>query len=47
MKIALVNCQTLPEPVPDEPPLLESLRTAGRTATSIAWDDPAANPGGF
>lgn len=40
MNIALVNCAELPEPDPDEQPLLEALRSAGHHAESAAWDDP-------
>lgn len=44
MNIALVNTVNLPEPDPDEAPLLAALRAAGHTARSIAWDDPAPTP---
>lgn len=47
MKIALVNCVTLPEPDPDEAPLLEALRGAGHRAAAAAWDDPAVDWGSF
>lgn len=47
MKIALVNCVTLPEPDPDEAPLLEALHAAGHAATAAAWDDPAVEWDGF
>ena len=47
MNIALVNCAVLPEPDPDEAPLLGALRAAGHDATTIAWDDPGADPGAF
>lgn len=47
MNIALVNCAVLPEPDHDEAPLLEAFRAAGHTAATIAWDDPASDPGGY
>lgn len=54
MRIALVNCAVLPEPDPDETPLLGALRAAGHDARTLAWDadpgadgDPATDPGAF
>lgn len=47
MKIALVNCAVLPEPDPDEAPLLDALRRAGHDAATLAWDDPDHDPGAF
>lgn len=47
MRIALVNCAVLPEPDPDEAPLLAALRAAGHEAATLAWDNPAADPGAF
>ena len=47
MRIALVNCVALPEPDPDEAPLLAALRRAGHDARTLAWDDPHADPGAF
>lgn len=47
MKIALVNCLNLPEPDPDEAPLLDALRAVGHTPAVLSWDDPAADPGAF
>jgi hypothetical protein len=45
MKIALVACVELPEPDPDERPLLEALRGAGHEARTICWDDRRDKPG--
>ena len=42
MKIALATCRVLPEPDPDQLPLLLALREAGADAELLAWDDPAA-----
>lgn len=47
MKIALVNCAVLPEPDPDEAPLLDALRRAGHDAATLAWDDADQDPGAF
>lgn len=47
MRVALVNCVALPEPDPDERPLLDALRAAGHEAQTIAWDDPDADPAAF
>ncbi|MCC5824493.1 MAG: hypothetical protein LAT64_09665 [Phycisphaerales bacterium] len=47
MRIALVNCAVLPEPDPDEAPLLAALRAVGHDARTLAWDDPEADPGAF
>ncbi len=47
MKIALVACVELPEPDPDELPLLEALRGAGHEARTICWDDRRDKPGDF
>jgi hypothetical protein len=45
LDIALVRCRTLPDPDPDEAPLLAALRAAGLSAASLAWDDPRADFG--
>lgn len=47
MRVALVNCAALPEPDPDEAPGLAAFRDRGHDAQTLAWDDPAADPGGF
>lgn len=47
MRIALVTCRELPEPDPDEAPLLEALRGLGAEARILAWDDPREEPGSF
>ena len=44
MHIALVRCAVLPEPDPDEAPLLAALRAAGHEATSVSWDGPDGGP---
>lgn len=41
--VALASCSTLPEPDPDEAPLLEALRGRGLTAETRAWDDPSVD----
>jgi len=46
-KIAVVTCVELPEPDPDQEPLLDGLRGAGMQPKMLAWDDPNANPGDF
>ena len=43
MRVALANCQILPEPDPDAAPLLAALEAAGVDAISLAWDDEDAN----
>lgn len=42
MDVALVTCARLPEPDPDEQPLLAALRASGLSAESLAWDDASA-----
>jgi len=46
-RVGLVTCRKLPEPDPDETPLLAALRDAGVEARLLPWDDPWANPGAF
>jgi len=43
MDIALATCRTLPEPDPDEQPLLDALARAGLDAHLLAWDDGNAD----
>jgi len=38
MNLALLNCSPLPEPDPDEAPLLAALRAAGHEAQAVAWN---------
>ncbi|MFT5422577.1 MAG: glutathione synthase/RimK-type ligase-like ATP-grasp enzyme [Phycisphaerales bacterium] len=38
MKVALLNCSPLPEPDPDEAPLLAALKAAGHEAQTVAWN---------
>ena len=46
--VALVTCRVLPEPDPDQEPLLGALREAGLAVEMLAWDDPEARrPGAF
>ncbi len=47
MRIALATCRRLPEPDPDQEPLLARLQALGADAQLLAWDDPAADPGSF
>jgi glutathione synthase/RimK-type ligase-like ATP-grasp enzyme len=42
MEIALASCAVLPEPDPDEAPLLAALRERDVRAAVLAWDDPSA-----
>ena len=46
-RIALVTCRALPEPDPDQEPLLEALREAGLEAELLPWDEAGADPGAF
>lgn len=43
MDVALAGCRTLPEPDPDEQPLLDALARAGLDARPLAWDDAQAD----
>jgi hypothetical protein len=45
--VALITCRNLPEPDPDQEPLLDALRQAGLRAEMLAWDDPEADPAAF
>jgi len=47
VRIALVNCTELPEPDPDERPLLDALAAIGLDAAPAAWDDGSVDWGGF
>ena len=47
MPVALVTCRTLPEPDPDQEPLLAALRRAGVEVELLPWDDPEAHPEQF
>jgi len=38
MNIALLNCSPLPEPDPDEAPLLAALKAAGHGARTVPWN---------
>ena len=44
MRVAMVGCVELPEPDPDEQPLLNALRDAGIDVEVLGWDDPLADP---
>jgi hypothetical protein len=41
--LTLVTCRELPEPDPDEQPLLDALAAAGVDARLAAWDDPTVD----
>jgi hypothetical protein len=43
MLVALASCTTLPEPDPDEAPLIAALHARGIEACSLAWDDPRSD----
>lgn len=45
--IAIVTCRVLPEPDPDEAPLLEACAAAGLDVELAAWDDPAVDWGRY
>lgn len=49
MRTAIATCRPLPEPDPDEGPLLDALRARGVEARTIAWQssDPADDPASF
>lgn len=47
MRVALLNCATLPEPDVDEAPLLDALRSLGVDAHTLAWDRPDAKADAF
>ncbi|MBI3548396.1 MAG: hypothetical protein HY078_05005 [Elusimicrobia bacterium] len=47
MRIALATCRRLPEPDPDEKPLLAALEALGADVGTLAWDDPRADAGAF
>jgi glutathione synthase/RimK-type ligase-like ATP-grasp enzyme len=43
LDIALASCRVLPDPDPDEAPLLSALRAAGFSAKTLPWDDPKSD----
>ncbi len=43
LDVAVASCVSLPEPDPDEAPLLGALRAGGLSAEVLAWDDPRAD----
>jgi glutathione synthase/RimK-type ligase-like ATP-grasp enzyme len=45
LDIALASCVVLPDPDPDETPLLTALRAAGLSAETLAWDSPRSDFG--
>jgi glutathione synthase/RimK-type ligase-like ATP-grasp enzyme len=45
LDIALASCVALPDPDPDEAPLLSALRAAGLSAETLAWDSPRSDFG--
>lgn len=48
MRVALVKCAVLPEPDPDEAPLLAALRARGADARTLDWDGGGAgDPSSF
>jgi len=47
VRIAIVTCKDLPEPDPDQSPLLTALAHAGQDAQLLPWDDLAADPAPF
>lgn len=46
-RIAVATCLRLPEPDPDQEPLLEALRACDADARLAAWDDPSIDWGAF
>lgn len=47
MRVGLVTCRALPEPDPDQEPLLAALRDAGVEAELLPWDEPETDPAAF
>ena len=47
MRVGIVTCKVLPEPDPDQEPLIEALRAAGADAELLPWDDDSADPADF
>ncbi len=47
MRVGLITCVRIPEPDPDQEPLLTALRAVGVDAEMLAWDDPEATPDAF
>jgi glutathione synthase/RimK-type ligase-like ATP-grasp enzyme len=47
MRVALVTCKQLPEPDPDQEPLLTALAAAGLGSEMAAWDDPTVEWSSF
>jgi glutathione synthase/RimK-type ligase-like ATP-grasp enzyme len=45
LDIALASCVVLPDPDPDEAPLLSALRASGFTAETLAWDSSRSDFG--
>lgn len=43
MLIAYVSCLKLPEPDPDQRPLVEALQASGHRVEVVAWDDPGVD----
>lgn len=46
-RIALLTCRELPEPDPDEAPIVTALTADGHRVTVLAWDAPGEPPGAF
>lgn len=47
MRVALAECQVLPEPNPDASLERDAFVAAGHDCAWVAWDDPAFDPGAF
>lgn len=47
MKVGLITCVHLPEPDFDAEPLADALRARGHEPVTLAWDDPADDPGDY
>lgn len=47
MRVALLTCANLPDPDPDETPLLRAFQRAGHDATPEIWDHPTTDWTGF
>jgi hypothetical protein len=47
MSVAIVTCQVLPEPDPDESLLMHALTDEGLQPTLVAWEDEGVDWGGF
>src|SRR5262245_42103649 len=43
LDVALASCVRLPEPDPDQQPLMDALAARGLRVATLGWDDPSAD----